>query len=495
MKSLKYIIIGLLSIGLFNCKDSFLDVNPVDRYVYYNYLEKESQVDNAIAGGYRKIFDIYNSQYWIYGEMLSDNSSYNYNASDRGGANLENIDEFIASAENGEFNAMFQESFNGIQRSNFVLEKIDSITFAVPANKTLRKAEARFMRAWHYFNLVRIYGEVPVILSTETIPDNEIAIKYPRLPVSEVYKQVIEPDARFAIDNLPETWDKTNTGRASKGAAIMLMAHVLVTQKKFSQADLELQKLKGYTLQSDYKANFDITKKNGSESIFEIQCDPAQNLAFGFQSRWVPWGSGTTLWARDVGSRSGINQPTNNLNAAYTTADKRKAVVINSWTTTAARGTTLLYFNKYNNYDVAARQNASNWPVYRFADAILLRAECLGETSYPNPQALTLLNQIRTRAGLTALADSTIKSKQQFLDAVQQERRLELAGEAHRWFDLVRTDRADAVMKAHGEEEKRLKATLSSLKDRPAAYTKISLVAPYPRREREIFRYPQTPGW
>jgi starch-binding outer membrane protein, SusD/RagB family len=125
----------------------------------------------------------------------------------------------------------------------------------------------------------------------------------------------------------------------------------------------------------------------------------------------------------------------------------------------------------------------------------LLQAECLNEAGYPSNQALTLLNSIRTRAGVPARTFVELKTKDDFAQAVQDERRLELAGESHRWFDLVRTGKAVEVMTAHGIEEKRLKATISALSSRPTAYTKINLLAPYPRREREVFGYPQTPGW
>jgi starch-binding outer membrane protein, SusD/RagB family len=495
MKKLKYISIFLLTVALVSCKDSYLDVDPIDRYSYYNFIENEAQLEQAVAGCYRKIADIATGQLWIYGDMLSDNTSYSYNPTDRGGANLENIEEFIATADNGEFNNLFSNSYDGVQRTNFILEKINSIKFTNPATKTLKEAEVRFARAWHYFNLVRVYGDVPIILKTVIEPDFEIAQKYPRRPVAEVYSTMIEPDVKFALENLPETVLAADAGRLTKGAAIMLLAHVLVTQKKFAEANTELAKLKGYSLQAVYKDIFDPAKKNTSESILEIQYNPLLNVTTGIMFSWAPWGTGTTVYPGNANSRGGLNQPTASLNNAYVAADRRKSVVIGSIPTTAARGGTLLFMNKYNYWDATTKFNPVNWMIYRYADAVLLQAECLNETGYPSATALSLLNSIRQRAGLPARTLAELKTKEDFAQAIQDERRLELAGESHRWFDLVRTGKAVEVMTAHGVEEKRIKATISALSSRPTAYTNIRLLAPYPRREREVFGYPQTAGW
>jgi starch-binding outer membrane protein, SusD/RagB family len=495
MKNIKYIFIFMLTLSLVACKDSYLDVNPIDRYSYYTFLETEAQVEQAVTGCYRKVAEVATGQLWIYGDMLSDNTSYSYNPTDRGGANLENVDEFIATSDNPEFNNLFSNSYEGIQRTNFILEKIDGIKFFNPNTKILKEAEARFTRAWHYFNLVRVYGEVPIILKTVIEPDFQIAQKYPRRPVAEVYSTMIEPDVKFALENLPETVPVAEVGRLTKGAAIMLLAHVLVTQKKFAEANTELAKLKGYSLQAEYKNIFDPTRKNTSESIFEIQYNPLLNVTTNVMNSWTPWGTGTTIYGGNSNTRGGLNQPTKSLNDAYVAADKRKPVVIGSIATTAARGGTLLFMNKYNYWDATAKLNPVNWIVYRYADAILLQAECQNEIGYPSATALTLLNSIRLRAGLPPRTLVELKTKEEFAQAIQDERRLELAGESHRWFDLVRTGKAVEVMTAHGIIEKAQKATISALSSRPTAYTKISLLAPYPRRERETYGYPQTPGW
>jgi starch-binding outer membrane protein, SusD/RagB family len=188
-----------------------------------------------------------------------------------------------------------------------------------------------------------------------------------------------------------------------------------------------------------------------------------------------------------------LNQPTADLNNAYETGDKRKAVTIGSTGTGAA---TILYMKKFLYWDPANKANPVNFPVYRYADALLMLAECLNEASFPNAQAFTLLNQVRSRAGLPAksqantVAALSVDSQAAFRLAIEQERQVELASEGHRWFDLVRTDRAVPVMTAHGVREKALKTTV----DR-AAYTNIRILQAIPFREVQQFGYAQNPGW
>lgn len=486
--------ITLLALSILSaCQKDYLNVDPIDRYVYYNFPQNESQVEQAVVACYRKVFPIVNSQLWIWGDLLSDNTSFRYNPTDRGGITIEQLDEFIATSDNPNFNGLYQESFEGVQRSNYVLQNLGKVSFVVPETKTIREAEARFFRAWHYFNLVRVYGDMPIVTEVLTEPDPNTATRFPRRPVAEVYSQVIVPDVQFAVEKLPKT--TTQKGRLTQGAALMLLAKAYMTQKRFAEALPLLQTTLGlgYTLNANYVDNFDPLKKNGPESIFEVQADPLLGYSFTFMNQFTPWGTGTTIWPGNSNSRGGLNQPTADLNNAYENTDRRKAVVIGS---TGTGANTILYLKKYLYWDVANRANPVNFPIYRYADALLMLAECLNEASFPNAQAFTLLNQVRTRAGLPAKTQAnTVKAlavdtQADFRLAIEQERRLELAGEAHRWFDLVRTDRAQAVMTAHGTAEKALKATV----DR-SAYSTIRPIQAIPFREIQQFGYTQNAGW
>ena len=489
------IIFALATVA--GCKKNFLDLDPVDRYTYYNFLTNESQVEQAVTGAYRQLIPIYNGHLWIWGDMVSDNTSFRFNPNDRGGVAIEEVDEFVALADNPTFNGLYQESFDGVQRSNYILQNIDGITFASDSVKRIRKAEARFFRAWHYFNLVRIYGDMPIITKVVIDPaeGGNPAQAFPRRPVAEVYAQVIEPDAQFAIDSLPQTVPANLRGRLTKSAARILLSKVYMTRKRFADAVPLLQTVttSGFSLNPVYANNFNPATKNGVESIFEVQADPTLGYAFNFMNSWTPWGTGTRIWPGGSNSRGGLNQPTASLNNAYEANDNRKVVTIGVDGTGA---NAILYMKKFLYWDATQRANPVNFPVYRYADALLMLAECLNEQGFPNAQAFNYLNQVRARAGLPAKTQGNttpalaVTSQADFRLAIDQERRVELAGEAHRWFDLVRTDRAVAVMQAHGVQEKALKTTLNA-----NAYNNIRTIMAIPNREVLQFGYPQNPGW
>jgi starch-binding outer membrane protein, SusD/RagB family len=490
----KIFIIIITIAALASCKKEFLELDPIDRYSYYSFPKNESQVDQAIVGCYRKVFPIYNNYMWIWGDMLSDNTSFRYNPSDRGGINLEQMDEFVGNSQEGNLNNMYLESYEGIQRSNYVLQSLPTIPYGSDSIKAIREAEAKFLRAFHYFNLVRLYGDVPMITTVITEPDPNTATNYPRKPVSEVYNNLIIPDVTSAINSLPTTVPVSQRGRATKAAARMLLAKVYLTQKRYNDALTVLNLITGFSLNTQYINNFAPAGKNGVESIFEIQTFPVSTgYSFGFMGSWIPWGTGTTLWFPGSNSRGGLNQPTRDLNNAYETNDIRKNVTVGSVTV----GTNVIpYMKKFLYFDTAARLNPVQWPVYRYADVLLMQAECLNEAGFPNPQAFTNLNLVRTRAGLPNKTQNNIipalavNSQAAFRDAIEQERRVEFAGEGHRWFDLLRTDRATAVMQAHGVSEKSYKTTLD-----PSAYNNIRLLLGIPFREIQQFGYPQNPGW
>jgi starch-binding outer membrane protein, SusD/RagB family len=492
MKNIKIYIASIAFLSLIACKKDYLNVDPIDRYIYYNFPENEGQLETAVVACYRKVYAIYNAHTWIWGDFLSDNTSFRYNPTDRGGVNLEQVEEFVAAADNGSFNGMYQESFEGIGRSNYVLDNIAKITFAAETTKKTREAEARFFRAFHYFNLVRLYGDVPLVKNVITDPIE--SRKLTRQPVEQIFQEVITPDADFAIATLPKT--VTQKGRLTKGAALMFKAKILMTQKKFAEAIPLLEEVKtlGYTLNTAYADNFDPAKKNGNEAILEVQGDPAALYSFGFMGQWAPWGTGVTIWPGGSNSRGGLNQPTDDLDKVYEANDTiRKNTTIGRSGTGAA---TILYMKKFLYWDAVNKANPCNFPMFRYADALLMLAECQNEVSFPNAQAFINLNLIRKRAGIAdktqgnAKPELAINDQAAFRLAIEKERQVEFAGEGQRWFDLVRTGRADAVMKDHGTREKALKTTV----DR-SGYNNIRLLLPIPLREIQQFGFKQNPGW
>jgi starch-binding outer membrane protein, SusD/RagB family len=500
MKSFKifFLLTGLIiAIG---CEKDYLDVDPIDRYVYYNYLENEGQVEQALVGCYRKSFPIVNNYLWQFGDLISDNTSFYYNPTDRGGASLEQVDEFVSTADNSAYNGMYQESFEGIQRANYVLQGLENVKYVSDSVKNMRVGEAQFFRAWHYFNLVQLYGDQPIIKKVITNP-NESRVQE-RSPVVDVYSQIVVPDALSAIEKLPKTVATTQKGRLTKGAALMLLSKVYMTQKKFTEAIPLLEQIKtlGYSLRTNYVENFDPTKKNGSESIYEIQAGDNSGYSFGFGGSWAPWGSGSVVWPGGSNSRGGMNQPTKDLDLAYDNNDTlRKNTTIGRYIKPGV-GTnpadTILYMKKFLYWDATLRGNQCNFPIYRYADALLMLAECQNETGFPNAQAFANLNEVRKRANVglktqgNPKPELAINNQSEFRLAIEKERQLELAGEGHRWFDLIRTGRAEEVLMSHGTREKLIKKTLDK-----SAYSKIRLILPIPFREIQQFGFAQNPGW
>lgn len=491
MKNIIKLIVLAAVITLFSCKKEYLNLDPPNSYTFYSFPKNEDQVGQAVVACYARAYNTHGTNLWIFGEFMSDNTSFRYNPSDRGGLNTEAIDEMTMTADNGTILTFWTDAYDGIERSNYVLGAAESITFRSDSVKNMRIAEAKFWRAWHYFNLVQLYGDIPIITKVITNPTEGKA--YQREAATKVYEQIIYPDALDAIAKLPTTVNASQKGRLTKGAAIMLLSKAYMVQKRFADAATQLNSIlsHGYSLNANYLDNFDPTKKNGKESILEMQSDAVQKITFGFGPTWTPWGTSNTIWPENSNSRGGLNQPTGDLIKAYETADTmRKNVNIGTVLTN------INYLKKFIYYDVAAKANPVNFPTYRYADALLMLSECLNEQGFGNPLAFNYLNQVRTRAKIAPKTQGNsvpalaINSQAEFRLAIEKERQVELAGENHRWFDLVRTGRLEAVMTAHAVTEKASKSTVT-----PTAYTKIRPLLAIPSREALQWGYTQNAGW
>jgi starch-binding outer membrane protein, SusD/RagB family len=494
MKNIIKLSILATTIMLFSCGKDYLNLDPKNSYTYYSFPKNEDQVSQAVVACYNRAYAIHNTNLWVFGEYMSDNTSFRFNPTDRGGLNTEAIDEHVMTADNGTILAFWTDTYDGIERSNYVLNAAETITFRSDSVKGMRIAEAKFWRAWHYFNLVQLYGDVPLITKVLVTPSE--GPKYQREPVSKIYNELIYPDALDAVAKLPTTVNAANKGRLTKGAAIMLLAKAYMVQKRFGDAATQLNALltHGYSLNANYLDNFDPTKKNGKESILEMQSDATLAVGFGFGPSWTPWGTNTLIWPNASNSRGGLNQPTADLSNAYEAADTmRKNTTVG---TVTVSNVVIPYMKKFIWFDVATKTNPVNFPTYRYADALLMLAECLNEQGFGNPLAFTYLNQVRSRAKLAAKTQGNavptlaVNDQAAFRLAIEKERQVELAGENHRWFDLVRTGRLEAVMTAHAVVEKAAKSTVV-----PTAYTKIRPLIAIPSKEALQWGYTQNAGW
>jgi starch-binding outer membrane protein, SusD/RagB family len=497
MKNIKIISSFALFILCLSCKKNYLDLDPINTYTYYNFPQTEAQADQTIVACYRQLVPIYGDQMWVFGEMLSDNTSFYFNSSNSDLLTKE-YDEFVGSSnDNTVASNAYRDFYSGITRAHYALESLDKISYSSDSVKNIRFGEAKFFRAFHYFNLVRLYGAVPIIKNVITNPDGGVAGDYPRRPVNEVYNEIIIPDALEAIAKLPATVPASQKGRLTKAAAYMLLGKAYLTLNRFSDALTNFDAITGFSLNSTYAANFTPATKNGIESIFEIQTNPNINngFYFSFGARWVPAGTSNFFWTTSPANAGGLNQPTQSLFNAYEVGDLRRKVTIDTFAVGTAKVLGMKKF-MYPNAANSQQVNDAQWPIYRFAEVLLSRAECLNEASFPNVTAFTLLNQVRTRAGLPNKTQGNanpilaINSQDEFRLAIEKERRVEFAGEAHRWFDLLRTNRVLPVMTTHALEEKLLKSTIST-----NGYATIKTLIGIPTREVIQFGYPQNPGW
>jgi hypothetical protein len=490
---IRYILIPVLA-GLLagGCKKSFLDLNPeasINGSAFYN---SETEIQQAVNGAYSILQPLANESYWIFGEMRSDDTWFQYNHEDRGREQWEFVDEFLVPATAECISNFWKNSYIGISRSNDVLDNMHNVTGWTDAARDQYKGEAEFLRAFHYFNLVRQFGGVPLRLSSTQSPD--AAQSKGRATVDEVYTAIVA-DLKDAAAILPASYSGTNVGRATKGAASTLLAKVYMTQKNYTDALTELRKVQGYSLLPNYADNFDPNKKNGAESIFEIQYLGSQTGLFStFMYIFAPYTSGSYITGDSKtsihGSGSGWNIPTQDMINSYEAGDKRKDVSIGAGFKDAdSNFVAIPYVKKYNHGFTDVGRTNDNFPVLRYADVMLMIAECLNEQVFTaGGEAFTLLNDVRARAGLGP--KTGVNDQDAFRNAIFQERKVELAFENHRWYDLVRSGKAVEVMNAHGATQK----TLSTLI--PAngyLVTPNKLLLPLPQTDVNLDNLTQNP--
>jgi hypothetical protein len=356
---------------------------------------------------------------------------------------------------------IWQFHYAGIRSCNIAIEKIPQIQF-VPANVPTQKryvGEAKFLRALYYFNLVRLYGDVPLILEDQNIFDAS-AIQVPRTPAAEVYAQ-IENDLLSADTVLLATYGSADVGRATKGAALAILSKVYLTQGKWQQAaDLAKSIITSgaYSLQTDYSKVFLPAYKNNSEHIFSAQFKAnAQGQGNGNAPRGARSGvpGVTGSYADQLVYYTYNGDPYFSIYKLYHPNDKRKAsgTAANSYggafrtkflgsdgknyVTLNVPGDTVPFLNKYWDPGVGSQlsESGANVPIIRYAELLLIAAEAENEANGPG-NAYQYINPVRERAGIPDL--TTGLSQSDFRDSVYLERRLELVWEWQRWFDLIR---------------------------------------------------------
>ncbi|MFL1013351.1 RagB/SusD family nutrient uptake outer membrane protein [Flavisericum labens] len=433
MKILKYIFFSV-TMMLMNasCEDD-LNLAPEDQNTsagfYRNAADLEAAV-NAMYGALQRD-GLYGYNYHILLETRSDNT-FEEEPSNSGG--FGDMDLFNRVTTNPVITSTWRDSYIAIQTANIVLNRIDAITDMDQATKATRKGEARFIRALIYYNLVNLYGDVPLVTQETTNPTDFFG--QGRTSKAEVFAQIIT-DLSEAQNELPESND---TGRATKGAANALLGKVYLTNGNPQAAETALRAVTGYTLLNNYADNFGVNNENGSESIFEIQFKSDVNgnsegskFATRFSSQANPGSRGNNIITEDLAS-------------SFEAGDLRRDEIVPDASTS-----TVFISTKYIDDDQPVVDDGdNNVIVLRYADVLLMLAEALNAQGYAaDGEAFDLLNQIRTRAGLASLTSATVTNQTEFITALLEERRHELFHEPHRWLDIKRLGDPISIMNTH----------------------------------------------
>lgn len=456
IKTIKKIpVLVLLILVYLSCTDDFVDRNPVYSIDSENYFNSEDDFNNGLIAAYDLLQSTYINN--IMGEIVSDNTLCGgESATDVIG--YQQIDDMIHTPVNDQVQNLWNWMFAGVNRANYLLEFQNNVDFE---GKDIIIAEARFLRAYYYFELVKWFGPVPLKETRFQLGD-ETTI--PRSPVEDVYA-LIEADLIYASNTLSYT--APQVGRATKGSAQALLGKAYVYQEKFSQAAIVLDDLiqdGPYDLITDYDTIFENEQENGVESVFEVQYTDAEGA--GFECLQCSEGN-IAVGFNGIRNYNGplfdsgfsFNIPTEESYLAYEEDDLRRDVAILNIETWAAQtgatyGTGYEHTGYYNRKYIARQgdlntgdqnlTNPNNYRAIRFADVLLLAAEAYNRGGLSDVTAQQYLNRVRNRAfGDT---DHEISATGATLTtAILNERRLELMGEGHRFFDLVRTGNGSVI--------------------------------------------------
>lgn len=442
MNIIKSLGVLLLSSSLFSCGDSFLDKNDPTKLNSGGFYQTEEHFRQAVNGVYSQLQD-YVGGVWQYTEFITDNTTCHFNTQDRGqGAGIEAIEYWqitpTTMEQIGPYN-LYNAIYSYLVNINTIITKLPNAVINDAAKKNI-DGQMRFMRAYYYFELVQFFGEVIVITEPLSTPDQ--AWEYERQPISEVYKQ-IDNDLKIAIEALPLPAElpASEVGEPTRGAALMLQGRTYLTRKMYAEAISSFKQVTqlGYTLLNDYGQVFDPVFKNHKESIMDVQFQGNNDLGeySGFIYSFYPRESYGAVIPFPGRSGSGWNIPTLDIIGDYEKGDLRKDISLQEgYTSNEGQWVAVPYINKYNHPHSIEGRPDDNWPLMRYAETLLSLAEAINELEGPTSEAYDYLNQIRRRAGLEPVANL---SKEAFRQTVLHERRIELAFENHRWFDLKRT--------------------------------------------------------
>jgi hypothetical protein len=424
-----------------------LDQKPESSFTPANFYKNADDAKAAVSAVYDPLNNqnMYGQVMWILQDQATDDAEWG-NGRSTANQPKNDLDKYTFTPATNTFQSIWSTVYNAINRANAVISRVPGITMDNDL-KDRYIAEAKFMRGFYYFTLVRLFGAVPII-TTETTSLNDLSVA--RASVDDVYKLVIQ-DFTEAESVLPTTYSTADKGRATKGAAKAFLAKVYLTRQDWVKASAKAKEvidLGAYDLWASFADAFLIANKNGKEGVFEMQA-----LSGGFNEGSLMQGYMRPNFDRVNGVAGfGDDPATENLYKAYRADDKRRNVTLKlySATSTPAAPASVLfpcYVYKYlDPSSTGTGDGGNNYPIIRYSDVLLMYAEALNEQAASSTEAYSTINRIRNRAGLPNLTVNL--SQAQFRDSLLLERRLELAFEGHRWYDLARTKRLISAMKA-----------------------------------------------
>jgi len=465
----KYGCIIMAGMGIIlSCKKSFLELQPAGQTLESNYYANPSQAYAGVVAAYAPLNTETGGLDNTYSNPLGPLNAASDDCVAGGGSSTDmstwqDMNNYSlltpATGPQGEFWAI---NFLGVGRTNLILSKLSNVPGLAASDQKRYTAEAKFLRAHYYFDLVRLFKNIPFYTAPLT-PAQFYTLK--QVPPATVYAQ-IEADLNAAIPDLPTTIATADNGRASQGAAKALLGKVYLYEQKWAQSAAILADVNGtpgganmynYKLLANYGQLFNPANKFNSESIFEIQHTPSQNY------NWGGWGSfKSNVYTQMIGPRSyngpiyyagwGFNPITPALVALMKNDPRYGYTIVNIDSLSKATNST--YSPSYQNTGYFIQKWAPllkykstgtaelNWPndyiEIRLADTYLMEAEALMQAGSNTTRAQALLDAVRARVGLSSVAVS--------LPNIYNERRLELATEGHRWFDLVRWGQAGTAL-------------------------------------------------
>lgn len=445
---------AVLTLVFTNSCRKFVEISPEYSIDSENYFNSEDDYRMALIAAYDMLQSTYANV--ILGEIASDNTLCGgESATDVIG--WQQVDDMIHTPTNSNLKDIWDWMFAGVQRTNYFMEFKDKIDFE---GKDRMIGEVRFLRAYYNFELVKWFGPIPLKMDQRFKLGDEQTI--PRSPVADVYA-AIEQDLIYAESVLPAV--QAETGRVTKGAAQALLGKAYLYQEKFAEAAEVFDRLIAegpYTLVEDYNSIFEAEGENGPESVFEVQYTELEGAGFGClqcsEGNVAVGFSGVRSYVGPLFTPGfSFNVPVQEATDQFEPGDRRKDVAIldiAAWAeSTGASYTTGYehtgYFNrKYlprtrgeNAQNDLNLTNPNNYRAIRYADVLLMAAEANNRGGISDAKAQEYLNMVRSRAFGDENHHITFTGAA-LTDAIYQERRVELMGEGHRFFDLVRTGRA-----------------------------------------------------